>query len=776
MANSFDFCINQAFKAGKITKDTAKRLTEAEDVEVALNSLSKDLNRQKREAAIQSIRLADAYENAKSHPEGAFAGMVALMSKDPTGKAGYFNVDYLAEGYKKLLHAEWNQALSAFRTRRLGFSQDKEGLEKLVRAIYGETVDDAEIMKFAKDWKNVSEKARTLFNSKGGAISKNEDWLMPQNHDMQALIKLGKDKWKEKILPMLDRTKMTDDIGNVLDDDQFSKALDFVYETITTGGLNKTTDFTVPRLGSKLSRKGSAQRFLYFKDADSWINYTREFGRGDIFTTLTGWVNNKAHDIALMEVFGTNPEQTYKALFNQFEKEGAFKKVKTFGIPQAAKKSYLDSLFNVISGKTADGNLHGLAQIMQSTRNVLTASTLGAAFLSAISDVGFAAIGAKANNIPIYKQYQRMFSLMNPGNEQDRIFAAKIGIIMDSWIDKAHSSNRYSDVYGNGVTAKVAEGVMRASMLEPWTESSRTAFGMEFAAMLAENFNKSFDSLDGSLLKGFETYGIGKSDWDLFRKSKTLQHKGVNFVDYTQDGGKKFHQMVLMETDYAIPTPDAKTQAITTGGLGRATVAGQAWRSAMMLKSFPISLGLNHFVRGAYQATTGDKITYFGSLLASTTILGAVSLQAKDLAAGREPRPLDAKFLGSAFMQGGGAGIFGDFLFSDQNRFGSGVTATLFGPTGELLDKSVKLTIGNIQQAVRGEETNVLGESVQFIDRYTPSIWQVQILKNSFFDNVELMADKKAQKRFNRIVKKRKKEYGAGYLVKPGQTPWEALQ
>jgi len=44
---------------------------------------------------------------------------------------------------------------------------------------------------------------------------------------------------------------------------------------------------------------------------------------------------------------------------------------------------------------------------MQTTRNLLTAATLGKAFLSAISDVGFQAITAKFNNIPAYKVISR---------------------------------------------------------------------------------------------------------------------------------------------------------------------------------------------------------------------------------------------------------------------------------------------------------------------------------------------------------------------------------
>jgi len=103
------------------------------------------------------------------------------------------------------------------------------------------------------------------------------------------------------------------------------------------------------------------------------------------------------------------------------------------------------------------------------------------------------------------------------------------------------------------------------------------------------------------------------------------------------------------------------------------------------------------------------------------------------------------------------------------NRFGGGLTKTITGPTGELLDTTVKFTLGNIREAVAGEETNVLGEAVQILDRYTPDIWQTYLFSNALFDQMELLADPKAAQRFNRQVRKRKKDFDQDYWWKPGQ-------
>lgn len=764
---SFNECIDIALKNKRISKDVAQAILDADDPNAAIDDVLGNLSRQRRETAIQAVRFAQAMDDIRSHPQGMYYGLTALMTKDPRGVSSYNNVEYLGKFYEGKYHSKFADALSKFRTKMFGLTQDEEGLNKLVRAIYGEAVDDPEIEKFAKQWLDLTDEIRADFNARGGSISKNERWFMPQKHDGVAIEKLGRETWKEEIKPLLDRQFMLDDTGKPLGDAEYDEMLDYVYETITTGGLNKVKEMTVPRMGKKLARKGSERRVLYFKDAESWIAYQNKFGKGDVFTTLTDHINAFANDVALMERFGPSPETTYQALRAMVDREARL---------TGPQKAMSDAIFNVVSGKLNQGELTGLADFMQTTRNLLTAATLGKAFLSAISDVGFQAITAKFNNIPAYKVISRQLSLLNPTNEADRIFATKIGLISEA-VNRAAAANRYSDIYGTGKSTKVAEFVMRASLLEPWTDMGRKAFGMEFSSMLADNFGKTVDELDPILQNRFEAYGITADDWNVFRKQKPVTHKKAKFADMLQERGEKFHRMVLAETDYAVPSPDARVRAITTAGQGRATVAGQGIRTIMMLKSFPITIALTHLHRAAFQATAGQKLQYLGLMMTTTTVLGALALQAKDIAAGREPRPMDNKeFFAAAIAQGGGIGIFGDYLFSDVNRFGGGPVQTAFGPTGQLAEDTFRLTMGNIQEAIKGEETNILGESVKYVERYTPDIWQTHLFKNAMFDQIEMLADPDAQRKYNRMMRKRQRDYQQDYWWKPGEPLPEALQ
>jgi len=769
-------CIDVAVQAGKISKSMGQEILKADSPEDAISNLVKNISREKREKAIQSIRIAEAFNNIQKHgSNNAMTGLMSLMVKDISGKASYLNVDMLGKAYTKKYMAKWSDSLSMFRTRMFGLSQDEEGLNKFIRAVYdeGETIDDAEITKSASDWLKLVDDMRDEFNVMGGSISKNEKFLLPQAHDLRRVRAVKYEDWRAFIIDKLDRNQMVDDKGQVLSDANFEDSLKYVYETISTGGLNKAKDFTIRNLGTKLSRKGSEKRFLYFKDAESWMAYQNKFGKGDILTTLTDHIQAMGNDTALMRVFGTNPKQTFEVLKNEAEKLEISKNK----VVKDRTKATLNAVYKTVSGDINNGELVTLADGLQFVRNIQVASKLGGATLSSVTDLATTALTANYNKIPVAKVFARQMKLMNPANEEDRIFAARMGLIFDGWFGRAHSANRFSDTYGTGASAKTAEAVLRFSGLEAWTEGGRKAFGMEFAGMLSDNFAKTFDELDPVIQSAFKNYQITKAEWDNFRATKPLDLRGSKFADLTKDESMKFHSMILSETDYAVPTPDARVRAIATGGTERGTIWGQISRSAMMIKSFPITIATTHLYRGATQATTGGKMMYLGSFATATTLMGAFALQIKDLAAGREPRPMDdPEDWVTAFVQGGSGSLFADYVVSDVNKYGRGFVETLLGPMASLTNDTYKLTIGNIREAVTGDETNVLGESAKFIKDIAPDPWQIQLFMNSMFDNIRLMADPDYQSSLNRIRTKRYEEFGQEYWWAPAETPMEVLE
>ncbi|MFQ7953136.1 hypothetical protein ACIMNZ_27885, partial [Escherichia coli] len=108
---------------------------------------------------------------------------------------------------------------------------------------------------------------------------------------------------------------------------------------------------------------------------------------------------------------------------------------------------------------------------------------------------------------------------------------------------------------------------------------------------------------------------------------------------------------------------------------------------------------------------------YIATFLASTTMLGALSMQITDLINGRNPKEMTGdhmvKFWINAFLKGGGAGLYGDFLFSDHTRYGSGALASMLGPVAGLVDDVVKIAQGIPLNAVEGKSEQTGGDLVK---------------------------------------------------------------
>ena len=347
------------------------------------------------------------------------------------------------------------------------------------------------------------------------------------------------------------------------------------------------------------------------------MKYQNRFGRGNVFDALTDYINMMSNDIAVMETLGPSPRSTFDFLLNKAKLEEDI---------SGPEEAFNNAVFKVAAGQINAGELTGLADGLEATRNVLTSVTLGGAFISALSDAGFVAMTAKMNGIAPLKVIRQQLSLMRPDNEADRIFGTRLGLTAEN-AARQTAANRYADTYGTGKAAKLAEGVMRASGLEAWTNASRKAFGMEFSALLADNFQKVICSiLETGLQDAFGRYGITEQDWDGFRKQSPLMLRGAPYADMTQEGGVKFHQMVLSETDFR--RTHARCKGSRRNHYGNVTshrISGMGIRTVMQLKSFPITILMGHGMRMFYQDTAGKKLQYFGGLMAITTILGGIT-------------------------------------------------------------------------------------------------------------------------------------------------------
>lgn len=187
--------------------------------------------------------------------------------------------------------------------------------------------------------------------------------------------------------------------------------------------------------------------------------------------------------------------------------------------------------------------------------------------------------------------------------------------------------------------------------------------------------------------------------------------------------------------DYAVLEPDARTRSIMNQGHQPGTPIGELTKFVGQYKAFPIAyvqkiIGRELYGRGAdtlkeaFKNGNGEMTGLIQSII-WTTLLGYGAMNAKAILAGKEPRkPEDAvgylNLVKAAMLQGGGAGIYGDFLFGEmKSRYGAGPLETFLGPTFSNLSSLADI----YGRAMKGDD--VAGSTLKFVINNTPgnNIW-----------------------------------------------------
>lgn len=713
-------------------------------------------------------------------------GAAILAHLDADELAPFSNLEARRKAIHGWLHAGMDEVMATFRRDLKGSVREKATLDDLVREVFGQDTGNASAKELAQAWTHSAEKGRQRFNAGGGRIPKREDWGMPQTHDSIAVGKAGFQAWRDFIVDHLDLDRMKNEQTKLpFTREQLELALRDVHETIKSDGLNKITAGTAGGRSSLANRRLD-HRFLVFKNPDSWLAYNERFGKTDPFSVMMGHIEGMSRDIAALETLGPNPAATLRFM-EQTATKWASENDRLDSVNSSIKLA--EDMFGLYTRGT-NAPIHGkIARTFAGLRQLLQSAQLGGAMLSSVTDLNTGRMARAHAGLPQAKMIGQITKLLNPVDLEDQKLAVRLGLIAENWSAVAHGQMRYlGDISGSWISQRVADVVMRVSGLSPWTQAGRWAFGMEFMGHLADQAGKAMADLDPRLQETFRRYGIDAERWDTMRQTEHYSHEGASFLrpedianrsdlspSFADDLGLRLLEMIQSETEYAVPATTLRGRAALISDTRPGTVQGELVRSFAMYKSFSVSLYHTHIMRMVLQKGVANKARYAANLGISTTLMGALAIELKDISKGKDPRPMFGEhakgFWGAALIQGGGLGIFGDFLLNDVNRFGGGLAETIAGPVVSFGNDLRKLTIGNAVEAVQGKDTHMGGELVNFFRRYTPGagLWYVgAAFQRIVFDEIQKAVDPDALDKFRRQEKRAKSETGQTYWWRPG--------
>lgn len=450
-----------------------------------------------------------------------------------------------------------------------------------------------------------------------------------------------------------------------------------------------------------------------------------------------------------------------------------------------ATLSRADDMWAIMRG-TANAPLDSrMANVLQSARNLVSAAALGSAQISALSDLASQKAARSFVNMPssvtgIVADYVKFLGRDN------RREAVRSGLILDSATHVMQQQARYAGSINTATgTGFLADRVISLQGLAAWTQAGKHAFGMGLQAAFSDHIAMRFAELPDLLRRTLERGGITDAEWDQIRAARLYEpEEGATFLRPNEIEGvagqrlaEKYLAMILRETRYAVPEGTIQSQLTLKAGRPGSFI-GEITRNFAQFKTFGVAVMMLHGGRVAREIGAGrgaQGALYAGSLLITGTLLGALALQLKEVAGGRDPRDVkDPAFWFAAMLQSGGLGIYGDFLFAGVNRFGGGLTGTVAGPLVGRLDQLRNRTVGNVAEAIEdGAPNNVGREAVATLRDWTPggTLWYARLAyERIVLDQLQHLLDPDARAAFRRKVRQREKDYGNGFWWAPGES------
>lgn len=729
--------------------------------------------------------------------EGARASIDARQKAYTQGYLQTFAADLELKGVWEDFVRGTQDAQIADATYRLGSGEDISALPKTIKTV-------------AQAIHDLNNKVMADANRAGAWIKETRGYIVRQSHDTFKIRKAGFEKWYAETLPKLDLDKT---FWPGIDARDAEKGLRNIWRQLGAG-IHIATDGDVPdEIAEKLAKmtnvgkRLSHSRELIFKNGAAWFDYNSAYGTGSLREALIFGMNRAARNIGMMEVLGPNPEMNLTKII-EAAREQALDSGVDAGATMIKWESAIERMYDQVSGKSNIPGSISLARIGAGLRMWMSISKLGGAVLSSITDVPNVASELRYNGVGYLEGYGKALAGLGEGRsnaEKRRIYGA-LSVSMKSIIgDMASRFSADDSLPGN--LSRFQQTFFKWNGLGWWTDTMRATMGRVLSMELAEASAKSFDAIDTDLRRVLGLFNIDAGIWDMMRRVQMEDLDGEKFLtgemaraiplneiktylgggasDRTAENFRheiemRFRQYFSDRVEFGALEPDARTRAAMLGGTRPGTPWGEVVRFIMQFKSFGLAQqtkvwgrnfrgygverrGFLGTLREALTSGRGERLAIAHTIVMST-VFGYLAAAAKDLSRGKTPRqPNDPSTWSAALLQGGGFGIYGDFLLGENSRFGRSALETAAGPVLSNLADLDELR----KRAMRGDDT--AAASFRFAVNNTPFV-------NLFYTRMAMdyLITYRIQEELNpgalrRMERRMKNENGQTYFINPSE-------
>jgi len=649
----------------------------------------------------------------------------------------------------------------------------------------------------AKVLKEFQADLRLRLNDLGANIGELDDWITKMSHDTQKmgradigsrLIADNRYAWREYIKSRLDLKRT---FRNVNDPKKIDEILDSIFNSLMSGDHTKYNGADSVYGTKNVTNRLNAARVLHFKNVQARQEYNIKFGEPSLKESIFSVLATSSRNIALMQELGTNPRNTLDKVLSLLKKK--YKESDPKIVSQLNFKTFKNQFAEL------DGSINGIANDLLARAGMVVRSTgnmarLGSASISSFGDLaqymGTTSFQGRGLLTGLFEAMSGLF------RANDTAAMEVLQITSNSVAATAFRGNIYGaadDTWGR--MGRLQNTFFKFNGMNGWVASLKSSMALGLSrhyGMLADTKLSDLSIREQNFLT---LYGIDEGKWNMLRSIKTLAVDNKRYLtaesidDISNNSIIKYVGRKLSEREirnfkadlqltwknvlsdqgkHGSPEPDAAVRAITNQGLEKGTPMGETIRFIMQFKSFPISMWKKIIGRELYSYGPNEsslaKLGGLSTILLLGTFFGYLAMSTKDMLRGRSPRdPKNKNTILQAFAQGGGAGIYGDFLISEiQNEYGNGIFETALGPTASDLKKLLDMV------STMNEPKKAGKKFFELVEGHTPflNLYYTKAAYDYLIGyQVKEMLDPGY---FERMKQKHEEKRGQSYYLKPG--------
>ena len=756
----------------------------------------------KRNLAESNMKALERYEkiidavdtsNGKINPIEAVRGYLVGMqkfSKITRDSIGLKQATLENDEIRKLVNAIRSLNKDAWND----FSEGRIDLE-IMREMIGEPTGIKNAKNIAKVLKESQNSWRLRLNDLGANIGELDDWITRTTHNTEKMANASKGSrllddnraaWVEYTQTKLNLKRTFADVNDPV---EINKILSSIYDSLMTGDHMKYGG-TNSIYGTKnVTNRLNSSRVLHFKDLQARQEYNIKFGEPSLQTSVFNVLTSSAKNIVMMQELGTNPQDTFNKILALLKKKY---KSSDYQIVRDLNFENFRGAFAEVDGSANIAGSQILAKIGEVVRSTGDMARLGGTVITSFADLGPYMTSTNFQGRGLLTGLFEAINGLFGGNPKAAMEALEV---ISNSVVVSNRGNVYADgADGTGAINNLRNKFFKWNGLNGWVASLKSSMALGVSKFYGSLSETKFLDLEKRERNFLTLYGIDEGKWNMLRSIKTLAVDNKRYLtaeavdDISDDVINKYLGRKLSAREirnfkkdlqltwknvlndqgtHGTPEPDTQIRSITRMGTVRGTAMGEVNRFVMQYKNFAVSL-YKKILRREMDSYGPDESRLIGAtMLASTlmlgTIFGYIVLSVKDMLSGRSPR--DPKKLGvvmQSFVQGGGAGIYGDFLMSEiQNQYGNGIFETALGPTASDIKKFIDVVKNMNEPKKAGKKFLQLAEGhTPFINLYYTKAAYDYLIGYQIKEYLDPGF-------FNRMKKRNEENRGQTYYFKP---------